>query len=242
MMCEGVPVGWARTEAGATAGVTGVAVPSLNGVVVASEHAEPEVIAALLDEVEADGVPYCLQGRPAVEAVLAEVASSRGMVREEYEVPLMVYEGPPGMAPERPPTGLVIRVLRPEEARIHAEVAAAGFEAPAEFFEQLMTPASLERPDVRAYVGEVGGQRVTTGLAVRVGTAVGVFNIGTPPDHRRRGYAGAITARIVEDALGDGAGWAWLQSSDVGYGTYERLGFHTLESWSCWVVDESDAS
>jgi len=242
IMSGGVPGGWARSEAGATAGVTGVAMPTLNGVLVVSEDTNPAVITALLDEIEATGLPYCVQGRPAMESALIEVASSRGMIREEYDTPLMVRDAPERVVLRQSPVGLAIRELAPEEAHIHAELAAAGFEAPAMYFRQLITPSMLALPEVRAYLGEVDGVPVTTGLGVRVGMSIGVFNIGTPAEYRRRGYAAAITARIVEDGLAAGATWAWLQSSEAGYGVYEGLGFRNTESWPCWVIAESPVS
>jgi hypothetical protein len=241
-LSEGLAGGWARSQSGATAGVTGVASPTLNGVLVESADADTEVVAQLLDEVGATGLPYCLQCRPAMEAALDEVASARGMIREGQDVPLMVRDAPGPVALPEPPAHLTIRELAPEEAHIHAEVAAAGFEAPVEHFLQLMTPTMLALPGVYTYLGEVDGVPVTTGLGVRVGTSIAVFNIGTPAEHRRRGYAGAVTSRIVEDGLAAGATWAWLQSSEVGYRVYENLGFRTSESWPCWVTAEQPAS
>jgi hypothetical protein len=101
--------------------------------------------------------------------------------------------------------GLVIRELQPAEADKYASAAAAGFEAPVELFEQLMTPRMLKAPGVRAYIGEVDGQPVTTGLGVTLGSHVGIFNIATPPAHRGRGYGAAVTARAVADGLDAGA-------------------------------------
>ena len=242
VLSDGVPGGWARSESGATAGVTGVASPTLNGVLVESEDADPAAITKLLDEIEATGLPYCLQCRPAMEAALTPVALARGMIREEHDVPLMVRDAPGPVVQPGPPRDLFVRELAPQEARIHAEVAAAGFEAPVEHFLQLMTATMLALPGVRCYLGEVDRVPVTTGLGVREGTSIAVFNIGTPAEHRRRGYAAAITARIVEDGLADGATWAWLQSSEAGYGIYVSLGFRTSESWPCWVTTEVPAS
>jgi ribosomal protein S18 acetylase RimI-like enzyme len=114
-------------------------------------------------------------------------------------------------------------------------VAAAGFEVPVEVFLKLTSPALLATPGVRCYVGEAGGQPVTTGLAVRLGSYVAIFNIGTPPEYRRRGYGAAVTARAVADGMATGARWAWLQASASGYKVYERLGFQKVETWPCWV-------
>jgi predicted GNAT family acetyltransferase len=88
---------------------------------------------------------------------------------------------------------------------------------------------------VALYLGEVGGRPVTTGLGVRAGDHVGVFNVATPPEQRGRGFGSAITAGIVAAAVADGARWAWLQSSTAGHGIYRRLGFVDVAVWECWV-------
>jgi hypothetical protein len=76
--------------------------------------------------------------------------------------------------------GLEIRQLRPEEAQLHASVAAAGFEAPARPFLQLITPEVLRLPGVRCYLGEASGHPVTTGIGVTLGAFVGIFNFAAP--------------------------------------------------------------
>jgi hypothetical protein len=50
------------------------------------------------------------------------------------------------------------------------------------------------------------------------------------------GYGAAVTVRAVADGLAAGAKWSWLQSSALGYATYARLGFETVETWPCWVA------
>jgi hypothetical protein len=151
------------------------------------------------------------------------------------EIPLMVMENPAAVSAARPVAGLVLRELSPGQVGLHVRVAAAGFEAPEEPLAQLMTADVLRLPGVRCYLGEVGGQAVTTGLGVTLSDFTGVFNIATPPAHRRRGYGAAVTARAVADGLAAGAKWAWLQSSPPGYATYTRLGFRTVETWKCWI-------
>jgi hypothetical protein len=53
------------------------------------------------------------------------------MHRDEEDVPLMVMEDSAMLGRAQRVAGLEIRQLRPEEAQLHASVAAAGFEAPA---------------------------------------------------------------------------------------------------------------
>jgi N-acetylglutamate synthase len=214
--------------------VTRVPAPTLNGVWVAGADADPEGIAELLDEVAATGLPHCLQFRPGAVDRLTKLAMGRSMTREE-DIPLMALEDPGQLDAAQAVSGLTIRELSPKEAQAHARLAAAGFEAPVEMFLQLMTPAMLAAPGVRCYLGEAGGQPVTTGLGVTIGSYVAIFNIATPPRHRRHGYGAAVTARAVADGLVAGARWSWLQTSPAGQGVYERLGFRTVETWQCWI-------
>lgn len=48
------------------------------------------------------------------------------------------------------------------------------------------------------------------------------------PDARRRGAGGAVTAGIMVDARREGTGLAILESSEMGFPLYERLGFRTV--------------
>ncbi len=224
--------GWSQREAGVIAAVTTVPVPYLNGAF-AEGGADADAVASLLDQIADSGVPHFLQLRPGCTRSLAELAVRRGMTRDE-DVPLMALEDPSGLS-DGQADGLVIRALSPEDVSRHARLAAAGFEAPEEYFLQLMTPETLNLPGARCYVGEVDGESVTTGYAITLGDAVGIFNIATPPVHRRHGYGASVTAHAVREGLRSGARWAWLQSSPAGYPVYQRLGFRTVESWQCWL-------
>jgi ribosomal protein S18 acetylase RimI-like enzyme len=227
--------GWARARSGGLAGVTGVPAPTLNGVWVDAVDAEAARIGELLDEVAATGLPHCLQFRPGATGRLTKLAMSRSMTREE-DIPLMALDDAGQLGAAQAVSGLTIRELSPAEAPAHARLAAAGFEAPVEMFLQLTTPALLAGPGVRCYVGERDGQPVTTGLGVTIGPYVAIFNIATPPGHRRHGYGAAVTARAVADGFSAGARWSWLQASPAGQAVYERLGFRTVETWQCWIA------
>jgi hypothetical protein len=226
--------GWAHSRGGAIAVVTGVPVPTLNGVFAQRVDADAQDVEELLHEVAATGLPHCLQFRPDPTGRLAALAARRRMVWEE-DIPLMALEDTSHLEAVQAVRGLTIRVLSPTEAELHARVAASGFEAPVEMFLQLMTPAVLGAQGATCYLGEADGHAVTTGFSIRLGSYVAIFNIATPPDQRRRGYGAAGTARAVADGMAAGAKWSWLQASAAGYPIYERLGFHNVESWPCWI-------
>ncbi|MDQ6877774.1 MAG: GNAT family N-acetyltransferase [Candidatus Dormibacteraeota bacterium] len=237
-VASSVPGGWTRANGAGLAGVTGVAVPTLNGVWVDKVDPDIEEVSELLDQVLATGLPHCLQFRSGASFRLADLAVGRGMAHLE-DIPLMVLEDAGQLDAAKTVKGLAIRELTPVEAPLHARIAAQGFEVPPEMFLQLMTPQVLATPGLRCYVGEADGQPVSTGLGVTLGSRVGIFNIATLRSHRRRGYGAAVTARAVADGLAGEARWSWLQSSEDGYAVYERLGFRTVEKWPCWISGET---
>jgi GNAT superfamily N-acetyltransferase len=227
------PDGWFHSGHDAFAATCGGRLPALNSVRVFGPDPQPEEIDALLDEVAARELPYALQMRPGAAPVLGDLARKRGMAYAESS-PLMVLDGPP--LPVGKATGLRIRELEPEEIGIHTRVLSIAFEMAEKYFAQLMVPSLLEREELHCYVGEVDGRPVVTGLGARAGEHVGVFNVATVPDAQRRGYAGAMTARVIEDGRQTGAAWAWLHSSPSAYRLYQWLGFHAVESWDLWVA------
>ena len=227
-----VPAGWARRAPGVLSGITGSTLPTLNGVWIYNEDGVRAAVPELLTRVAATGHPHCLQLCPGSSNALHDVARERGM-RRDTDVPLMALVDP-GALPEAGPPELVITTLTPERVSVHAELAAAGFGAPVDDLNRLMTPVAAAS-GVCIYVGQVAGEPVVTGAGVQLGDQIGVFNIATLPAHRQRGYGAAITAQIVRDGLSRGARWAWLQSSAEGHGVYEKLGFITLEVWECWI-------
>jgi ribosomal protein S18 acetylase RimI-like enzyme len=222
---------WMRREDDALVGATGLAVPTLNGVW-APQPLGARRADALLDELSATGLPHSLQmsGQPAPE--LVERLTERGMSRAE-DVPLMTLSTAPTKTACS--DGLTFRVLQPDRASAHAQVAAAGFEAPEFVFSTLIGPDVIAHPAVTVLVGEIEGVAVTTGLSMTIAGRTGLFNIATPPVHRGRGYGAAVTGALIRDAAVRQANLVFLQSSAAGFSVYQRLGFVTVDTWQCWI-------
>ena len=97
-----------------------------------------------------------------------------------------------------------------------------------------MTTRVVADPATTVLVGEVDGTPVTTGMSMTMNDRTGIFGIATPETHRRRGYGAAVTAALIDDARARGAKSSFLQSSQAGFGVYQRLGFRTVDVWQCW--------
>jgi N-acetylglutamate synthase len=106
-----------------------------------------------------------------------------------------------------------------------AAVSAATGGAPLEWMLALFTPELLRLSGFAVYLGRVEGEEVTVAMAYRTGSEVGIFNVGTPPEHRRRGYGAAVTAHAVRSAFEEGADLGWLQTTKIGESVYRALGF-----------------
>lgn len=102
---------------------------------------------------------------------------------------------------------------------------AVGYEIPlgvAKFFE----PSRVgDRDDVR-YYGAVKDGSVDSVSAVYLGAGVaGVYCVATREGARGRGLGAHLTAEPLRIAMQDGYGVGVLQSSEMGYPVYQRLGF-----------------
>jgi ribosomal protein S18 acetylase RimI-like enzyme len=72
----------------------------------------------------------------------------------------------------------------------------------------------------------VEGKPVAAGLHSPVGTTTEVAGVGTAPEWRRKGLAGAVTSALVADALARGCTCIFLSAGDESVArVYARLGF-----------------
>lgn len=84
-----------------------------------------------------------------------------------------------------------------------------------------------DRPGSAAHVllARLDGRPVASALAVVAERAVVIYNVATLPEARGRGIGGSITLAALHDGRSRGAGFGVLESSEMGYGVYQRLGF-----------------
>jgi hypothetical protein len=135
-----------------------------------------------------------------------------------------------GWSPPAMPDGLVIEPTR-DAASFHEAIdimfEAFGMDREAQpMFEARFGDFSIgPRAMQTTYLARLDGVAIATSLGCLVDGTVGIFNVATATDARRRGAGGAVTAAAVAAAQVKGARWAHLESSEIGRSVYERLGF-----------------
>lgn len=88
----------------------------------------------------------------------------------------------------------------------------------------------------RLFVGRLDGAAVSCSLAFRSGESVGLYGVGTPVEHRGKGYGSALTVAGIRWGASQGASVAVLQASPLGAPVYRSLGFETAFDMIAWSL------
>jgi len=147
--------------------------------------------------------------------------------------PLMVRA--PGTAPKPLPDGL--RIVEVRDADMLSEFERSFIDwypldrLRGSAHAPLFPPAALSR-ESRFWIGFADDRPVTVAAACVTDGVVGVYAVATAPEARGRGYGAAITdiAARCDPALP-----SLLQSSDLGFPVYQRLGFETVSQYTLWL-------
>jgi N-acetylglutamate synthase len=208
-----------------------------NQVIVAGEAAAPGALAAGVGVMRDRGSPFVVNLRVGTDDAYAVVARELGLM------PLSEHPWMPGMAmhpvsaesPVDVPGFEIRQAFDGAGIEDHIKAAAVGFDMAEDLIRAIVVPGLLDRDDVAVYAGYADGEPVATGLGFRTGSTIGVYNIATTPSFRGRGYGAAMTRRVVADGVAAGCDVAVLQSSDMGFSIYERLGFRTVVEYMGYV-------
>ena len=88
------------------------------------------------------------------------------------------------------------------------------------------------------YIGFFKGKPVACASVFYATGVAGIYAVVTLPEVRRRGIGSAMTLRALLDARDRGYRVALLQSSEMGYNVYQRLGFKTCFMIKTYVPPE----
>ncbi len=216
---------------------TGLPIRLFNEVIVETDAATPAAIAQAVDVTRRRGDRFQVLLRMGTDDGFQPLMDDLGLVPNPEEAVI------PGMALHPLPTTLEDRSRDLDIRRIadraglddHIRVGAAGFGIPEALLRTIMGAPLPVDHDVAIYVGYADGVPVTSGLGARTGSTMGIYNIATVPDARKRGFGAAMTDRIALDGRALGCDVAVLQASEMGRPIYERLGYRTVIDYVGYV-------
>ena len=165
-------------------------------------------------------------------AAIAAAAEAAGLVPGE-RLPgmlLMPLAGEPPAVPD-----LEIRVVRdPRELAAFNATSATGFGGGEDQFALIYQPAVLDAPDSTLYLGYLEGAPVATAVRNTSHRIAGIGGVSTIPAARRRGIGEAITWRAALDGVAEGCIASFLESTEMGYSLYERMGYRRVIDFHTW--------
>lgn len=207
---------------------TGVPVAIFNGCIVAVRPIVADLEAAL-DWLAGFDLPFYLWAEQDVAAGIGEMAASRSLEPGAWLVPHMVLDAVPEPPPPR--SDITVRTVTDPAALESFRQILVADGLPLDASRRLFPDTFLADADVRVIVADLDGRPVGTALAIRTGDVAGVYAVATLEDARRRGVGTAATWAAVAAGRAWGCRAVTLQSSRMGYGMYEAMGFHTVASF-----------
>jgi GNAT superfamily N-acetyltransferase len=203
---------------------TGIPAAFFNGAFATGPVADPDgVIAAAVSFMGEREVPWLLWVREGVADDLL-AAGRRAGLRDAGGPPGMVLPSIPP-SPRSPDELAISTVSDAAGVEISRDLMTRGFEMPAEICERLITDPIVDDPAVRLVVGSVDATPVACALVAVSGSTAGIYNVATPPEHRRRGYGAAVTWAAIKEGERLGCDHAALQASELGAPVYRAMGF-----------------
>jgi len=144
------------------------------------------------------------------------------------ELPAMAAESL--VAPwRRLPRIEIVPVRDQASRRAFCEIGAVCFHVPLLWFEEVFDERMCERKEFVPWLAFSDGEPAATAATVVAADAIGVYNVGTLPEHRGRGIGEAIVRYAIDRAKeGTGINRTVLQSTSFGFDLYRKMGYKTV--------------
>jgi len=166
-----------------------------------------------------------------LRGLVAEVCYHCGL-REVAEMPGM--EAETLAPPVRPLPALECRPVVDAATRADfSQIMVSGFGIPPQVAREIYESEGPWNSGLRGWIGYHGDIAVTTAATFTTSAATGVYAVGTPPPHRRRGYAERVVRHALEAA---GGGRSVLESSEAGLMVYRRMGYRAVTRYAVFVT------
>jgi GNAT superfamily N-acetyltransferase len=129
------------------------------------------------------------------------------------------------------PPGIPLEELPTQEELIPLNAEAFGPGSPIELRDWHTQPYA----HVRIRGVREAGQLIAGGMAFDVEDTTGIYLVATLTSARKRGLATEVMRGLLLDARARNQRAAVLQSTTLGHGIYQRMGFRDLGDWVNWV-------
>ncbi len=235
LIADSVTAGYVHHAGGMTSIVSHSPVAFFNQIIVDDDSATSDDMKTALEAMGGTGLRFAVSLRSERDSRFVPVLEEAGMNLAE-RMPAMVMQPIPDHAM---PPELEIR-SGPLVLDDHIYVASKGFGFPAEMLETVLVPEVAQRDDLSIYAGYIDNEPVTCSLGFIDHGSLSVFNVASVEDHRGKGYGAAMTMKAVIDGRDQGCNVAFLQSTEMGYPLYERLGFETIFRYDLWGLPPAE--
>jgi GNAT superfamily N-acetyltransferase len=210
---------------------SGMPFPLFNGVYRSrlEGHAADAAIERFTRNLDARGLPGFWWVSPVAQPTnLAGRLLARGFAHAG-DMPAMALELE-AMTPVPVPDSIqVVRVTDQAMLKEWIRITADGSDFPPPVAQMMIErDQSTLFPELRRYLGLLGGQPVAASSIGLTDGLVGVYAVATLPEYRRRGLGTAVSQVPLQEALQLGFKVAVLQATQAGYPVYQRLGFKDI--------------
>lgn len=209
---------------------SGLPVRMFNQVVVEADDATPAALADAVATMRERDIPFAVSLRRGTDDRFTRLMAELGLAPvagNPWTPGMALYPIPENDGPD--PSGYrIVRAASKRDIEEHVRVGAAGYEMSEALYRAIIGVGLLRHSAFAVYTGYVKGKGVTTGVGLRTSRTIGIYDISTVPEARRRGYAAAMTRRIAADGARAGCDVAVLQATEMGLPVYENLGYRTV--------------
>ena len=223
---SGRGIGAARRHGPLQMCATGIGEAFFNGAYLTARCDDPDELVQVAIGFMADhDVPWLLWVRDGVDDALLEAGRAAGL-RDAGGPPSMGMAPIPTI-PSPPPELEVHEITSADDVAAHCDLTSRAFGFPVEIATRLVE-GTLTDPSICLLLGSVRGEPVSTALVSISDTTAGIYNVGTPSEHQRRGYGAALTWAAIDAGVRRGCDRTILQASAMGRPVYEAMGYRHL--------------
>lgn len=194
---------------------------------------------AIVASVQAADVPCLLGVSSTVHDDVGDALRAGGFDAMTQREAMFHADEPPAVGP----SAFQVRRVRSAEDRAGAQrVLLETHDYHPDLVAAMWGSALLDRPDVGGWVAWDGDEPVSSAYVTRVGRSLGVFDMMTPPRHRRRGAGRAVLATALAEAWtwgGTDADYVAFWASPAGRPMYESMGFAVADDVDVWTFGAS---